>query len=95
MTELEHILATIGDLAALGRADALELADRIRDTAIAHLERDPAMPRRCYREWCDALAGLHADIAAQISKRILHLVHRDEVIDAIEGAGQHDSGIPA
>jgi hypothetical protein len=44
------------------------------------------MPRRCYREWCDALASVHADIVARITERIGHHVDRDEVINAVEDA---------
>jgi hypothetical protein len=86
MSHLYQILAAIGDLAALGRADALELADEIRDAVIAQHRRDPAMPRRCYREWCDTLANVHAAVAARLTERIAHRVHRDEVIDAVGDA---------
>jgi hypothetical protein len=86
MSQLDRILAAVGDLAALGRADALDLADEIRDAVIAQHERDPAMPRRCYREWHDVLANVHANIAMRISQRILNHVHRDEVVHAVEDA---------
>jgi hypothetical protein len=76
----KSLVEALDDVRALGRADALILADQILETVIAELRRDQSLPARSAADWILILAEAHLRVAALIHHRVAGHVDRNDVI---------------
>jgi hypothetical protein len=84
----------IEDLRGLGRADAEQLGDHIRDLIIDDmLQRDPEMPRRCYYVWQLALNNVRARIVETVYHLINNRIDRDDVLNELNFYGLQDTEV--
>lgn len=80
-----NILKAIQDIPALNRRDAASLADRILETVIDRLRRDPGLPSRSADVWWLTLAPAHSRLTEIIAAEILGYADLGQVLTTIEG----------
>jgi hypothetical protein len=78
-----EIYRAVRDVPALDRKDAAALADRVIDSLIDSLRRNPTLPTRSHSEWDLLLADQRQRTAEQIAATIDGHVDLDEVLVTI------------
>jgi hypothetical protein len=87
MLDEDRARGLINDLAALGEADAHELADVVTELVIAVLAHDPAIPPRTCSDWWVQFAPTRARIVELLHQRINGHIDADDVLRALEFEG--------
>jgi hypothetical protein len=78
-----EVLEAIENIPAFGRRDAEAEADRIVDSVIQALRRDPTVPQRSFAEWELVLADLRIPLSEQLAEGMTGLVDIDEVLATV------------
>jgi hypothetical protein len=81
----------IQDLRALGKSDAEQLGDQIRNQLIDVLQRDPALPARTFLVWTIALANARQHFVEHINLIINDHVDRNDVYNELRDHGLLDA----